>query len=238
MKLDILAIGVHPDDVELGCSGTILKHIQLGKKVGILDLTQGELGSRGSGTLRLEEADKSAQLLGVLVRENLGFSDGFFKNDKEHQLEIIKVLRKYQPDIVLANAPKDRHPDHGRASQLVSEACFYSGLVKIETQLGTNKQELWRPKAVYHYIQDRFLKPDFVVDVSNYVDKKMDAIMAFSSQFYNPESEAPETPISGKKFLVFVKARMADFGRDISVDYAEGFVTERTIGIEDITGLK
>lgn len=238
MKLDILAIGVHPDDVELGCSGTILKHIALEKKVGILDLTRGELGSRGSGELRLVEAENSAKLLGVSIRENLGFADGFFKNDKEHQLEVIKIIRKYQPDIILANAPKDRHPDHGRASQLVSEACFYSGLVRVETQLDGKNQELWRPKVIYHYIQDRFLKPDFVVDVSEHMDKKMESILAFSSQFYNPESDAPETPISSKKFLDFIKARMANFGRDINADYAEGYTTERVIGIEDITQLK
>ena len=167
-----------------------------------------------------------------------GFSDGFFTNDKAHQIEIIKILRKYQPDIVLANAPKDRHPDHGRASQLVSEACFYSWLVKIETELNGENQELWRPKAVYYYIQDRFLKPDFVVDVSDFVDTKMESIMAFSSQFYNPDSEAPETPISGIAFLDFIKSRMANFGRDIAVEYAEGYTVERVIGVEDITLLK
>lgn len=238
MKLDILAIGVHPDDVELGCSGTILKHISQGKKVGILDLTKGELGSRGNAGLRLVEAEKSAKILGVLVRENLGFTDGFFEKNKENQLEIIKILRKYQPDIILANAPKDRHPDHGRASKLVSDACFYSGLVKIETELHGEKQVLWRPKAVYHYIQDRFLKPDFVIDVSDHVDKKIDAIMAFGSQFYNPDSNEPETPISSKKFLEFIKARMANFGRDINADFAEGFTVDRVIGVEDITQLK
>jgi len=238
MKLDILAIGVHPDDVELGCSGTILKHISHGKKVGILDLTKGELGSRGSADLRLLEAEKSAKILGVPIRENLGFADGFFVNDKEHQLEIIKVLRKYQPDVVLCNAPIDRHPDHGRASQLVSEACFYSGLVKIDTEFNGENQDLWRPKAVYHYIQDRFLKPDFVIDVSEHLDKKMEAIMTFGSQFYNPNSDLPETPISSKKFLDFVKARMANFARDINADYAEGFTTDRVIGVEDITLLK
>lgn len=238
MKLDILAIGVHPDDIELGCAGTILKHIAAGKKVGVLDLTHGELGSRGSGELRLVEAANSAKILGLSSRDNLGFADGFFRNTKENQLEIIKILRKYQPDVVLCNAPKDRHPDHGRASQLVSEACFYSGLVKIETELDRTNQVLWRPKAVYHYIQDRFLKPDFVVDVSDFLDKKIEAIMAFSSQFYNPNSELPETPISSKKFMDFVKARMADFARDISADYAEGFTVDRTIGVEDITQLK
>jgi bacillithiol biosynthesis deacetylase BshB1 len=238
MKLDILAIGVHPDDIELGCSGTILKHIAQGKKVGILDLTKGELGSRGSGELRLIEAANSAKILGVSVRENLGYADGFFVNDKEHQLGIVQILRKYQPDVILANAPKDRHPDHGRASQLVSEACFYSGLVRIETELDGISQEHWRPKVVYNYIQDRYLKPDFVVDVTDFVETKMESILAFSSQFYNPESELPETPISSKKFFDFIKARMANFGRDINVDYAEAFTVERLIGVEDITLLK
>lgn len=238
MKLDILAIGVHPDDIELGCGGTILKHIAAGKKVGVLDLTHGELGSRGSGELRLVEAANSAKILGLSARENLGFADGFFRNTKENQIEIIKILRKYQPDVVLCNAPKDRHPDHGRASEMVSEACFYSGLVRIETELDVTSQALWRPKAVYHYIQDRYLKPDFVVDVSGFVDQKIEAIMAFSSQFYNPASELPETPISSKKFMDFIKARMANFARDISTDYAEGFTVDRTIGVEDITQLK
>jgi bacillithiol biosynthesis deacetylase BshB1 len=237
MKLDVLAIGVHPDDVELGCSGTILKLISQGKKVGILDLTKGELGSRGSADLRMVEANNAAEILGVEVRENLGYADGFFVNDKEHQLGIIKMIRKYQPDIVLANAPRDRHPDHGRASELVSESCFYSGLLKIETEIDGVSQEHWRPKAVYHYIQDRYLDPDFLIDVTGFEDKKMEAILAFSSQFFNPDSSAPETPISGKNFLEFVKARMANYGRDIGVDYAEAYTTERAIGIEDITAL-
>ncbi|MCB0409893.1 MAG: bacillithiol biosynthesis deacetylase BshB1, partial [Flavobacteriales bacterium] len=196
MKVDILAIGVHPDDVELSCSGTILKHIAQGKKVGILDLTIGELGSRGSGELRLVEASNSAKLLGVEFRENIGLADGFFENDKESQLAIIKMIRKYQPEVVLANAVRDRHPDHGRASKLISDACFYSGLLKIETELEGKQQTHWRPKAVYHYIQDRLIKPDFVVDVSEFVDKKIASIQCFSSQFYNPESKEPATPIS------------------------------------------
>jgi N-acetylglucosamine malate deacetylase 1 len=237
MKLDILAIGVHPDDVELGCSGTILKHIAQGKKVGILDLTKGELGTRGSGALRLQEAKDSAKILGISVRENLGFADGFFKNDKAHQLEIIKILRQYKPNIILANAYRDRHPDHGRAAKLVSEACYYSGLLKIETKLNGEFQKEWRPKSVYHYIQDRFLNPDFVVDISEFVDIKMEAIMAFNSQFYNSDSNELETPISSKNFMNFVKSRMANLGRDIGVDYAEGFTVERTIGVEDITTL-
>jgi bacillithiol biosynthesis deacetylase BshB1 len=238
MKLDILAIGVHPDDVELSCSGTILKHIAQGKKVGILDLTIGELGSRGSGELRLVEAKNAAKVLGVAVRENIGLADGFFRNTKESQLEIIKIIRKYQPKIVLANAVSDRHPDHGRASKLISEACFYSGLVKIETELAGKKQGKWRPTAVYHYIQDRFIEPDFVVDVTDFVTKKIEAIQCFSSQFHNPDSEEPQTPISGEDFLEFIKSRMMQYGREIGVKYAEGFTVERYVGVEDLLKLK
>lgn len=238
MKLDILAIGIHPDDVELSCGGTLLKHIALGKKVGILDLTHGELGSRGSAELRLQEAKKAALILGVHAREILNFSDGFFENNKEHQLAIIKMLRLYQPDIVLANAISDRHPDHGRASKLISDACFYAGLRKINTEFEGNLQEHWRPKAVYHYIQDRYINPDFVVDVSDFVDKKMEAIAAYGSQFYNPESNEPETPLTSKLFMDFIKSRMITLGRDAGFDYAEGFVAERFIGVDDITTLK
>ena len=229
MKLDILAIGVHPDDVELSCSGTLLKHISFGKKCGILDLTQGELGTRGSAELRLKEAAEAAKILGVSFRENLGMADGFFVNDKAHQLKIIEVLRKYQPEIVLCNAVSDRHPDHGRAAQLVSEACFYSGLRKIETG-----QEAWRPKAVYHYIQDRQLKPDLVIDVTPFVEKKMEAIKAFGSQFYDPDSIEPESPITVKNFFELVKGKMAAYGRDAGFEYGEGFTVERTIGINDL----
>lgn len=238
MKLDILAIGVHPDDVELSCSGTILKHIAQGKNVGILDLTIGELGSRGSGELRLIEANKAAKVLGVSVRENIGLADGFFKNDKESQLEIIKMIRKYKPEVVLANAIKDRHPDHSRASILISDACFYSGLIKIETIFGGVKQENWRPKAVYHYIQDKFIEPDFVVDITDFVDGKIEAIKCFSSQFYDPNSKEPKTPISGEDFYDFIKARMMQFGREIGVKYAEGFTTDRYVGVEDMLSLK
>ncbi len=237
-KLDILAIGVHPDDVELSCSGTLLKHIEQGRKVGILDLTKGELGSRGSATLRLKEAENAAQIIGIEVRENLGLADGFFEINKEHQIAIIKIIRKYQPDVVLANAITDRHPDHGRAAKLISDACFYSGLVKVETGLDGIKQDKWRPKAVYHYIQDRYIKPDFVVDVTPYVEKKMEAIQAFSSQFYDPESKEPETPISGKEFLDFIKSRMRNMGRDAGFEYAEGFTTHRPVGVDDILALK
>ena len=237
MKLDILAIGVHPDDIELSCAGTLLKHIAMGKKVGILDLSAGELGTRGSGDLRLQEAGEAAKILGISVRNNLGMADGFFINDREHQLEIIKKIREYQPEIVLCNAIEDRHPDHARASQLISEACFYSGLRKIGTKMNDEIQAAWRPKAVYHYIQDRHLKADFVVDVTEFVDKKMESIKAYSSQFYNPDSKEPVTPIAVKNFLEVVTSKMAIFGRDAGYTYAEGFTVERTIGVTNLFDL-
>ncbi len=237
MKLDILAIGVHPDDIELSCAGTLLKHIAMGKKVGILDLSAGELGTRGSGDLRLQEAGEAAKILGISVRNNLGMADGFFINDREHQLEIIKKIREYQPEIVLCNAIEDRHPDHARASQLISEACFYSGLRKIGTKMNDEIQAAWRPKAVYHYIQDRHLKADFVVDVTDFVDKKMESIKAYSSQFYNPDSKEPVTPIAVKNFLEVVTSKMAIFGRDAGYTYAEGFTVERTIGVTNLFDL-
>lgn len=230
MKLDILAIGAHPDDVELSCSGTLLKHIAMGKKCGIVDLTAGGLGTRGSAELRLKEAAAAAKITGVLVRDNLGMADGFFQNDKEHQLQIIKKIREYQPDIVLCNAIEDRHPDHGRAAQLVSEACFYSGLRKIEIK----GLEAWRPKAVYHYIQDKQLKADFVIDVTAFADKKMEAIQAFKSQFFDPNSNEPESPITSKNFLELVKAKMRVYGREAGFEFAEGFTVERTIGIDNL----
>src|SRR4051812_3412872 len=211
MKLHILAIAAHPDDVELSCAGTLLKQISLGHQCGVLDLTCGELGTRGSGELRLQEAAAAAKILGLAVRDNLKMADGFFRNDEEHQLQIIKKIRAYQPDLVLCNAISDRHPDHGRAAQLVSEACFYSGLRRVQTQLNGQIQKEWRPKAVYHYIQDRQLKPDIVVDVSEFVEKKMEAIRAFKSQFYDPNSKEPESPISVKNFLDVVKGKMSQF---------------------------
>lgn len=237
MKLDILAIAAHPDDVELSCSGTILKHIKLGKKVGVIDLTQGELGTRGSAELRLNEAAQASEMLGIAVRENLGFPDGFFENSKSYQSEIIKKIRQYQPEIVLCNAVDDRHPDHGRAGKLVSDACFYSGLIKIDTTLNNQAQEAWRPKTVYHFIQDRYIKPDFVIDISEFMDLKMKAIMAFSSQFYNPESNEPNTPISNPDFLEFVKSRSSEFGRQIGARYAEGFTVERYPGVNNLFDL-
>ena len=237
MKLDILAFAAHPDDVELSCSGTILKHINQGKKAGVIDLTGGELGTRGNVELRSKESEKATKVLQLSARENLGFADGFFTNDTIHQMEIIKRIRFYQPEIILCNAVRDRHPDHGRAAKLVSESCFFSGLIKIETQFDGVKQDVWRPQAVYHYIQDRYIKPDFVVDITDFFDKKMEAIMAFKSQFYDPMSKEPESPISSPDFFNFIKSRMADFGRDIGAKYAEAFTVERNIGVSNLFDL-
>lgn len=237
MKLDILAFGAHPDDVEIGCSATIAKEVSLGKKVGIIDLTQGELGTRGSAELRLKEATKAKEILGVHARENLGFADGFFVNDKKHQLEIIKVIRKYQPEIVLCNAIDDRHIDHPKGSNLVSDACFLSGLLKIETELNGVKQEKWRPKNVYHYIQWKNIEPDFVVDVTGFVDKKVASVMAYSSQFFDPKSNEPETPITSKNFTDSITYRARDLGRLIGVEFAEGFTAERHLAIDNLSKL-
>ncbi len=234
MKLDILAIGAHPDDVELGCGATIGKEISLGKKIGILDLTRGELGTRGSAEIRDNEANAAAKLLGVQVRENLGFADGFFINDKKHQLEVVKIIRKYQPEIVLCNAIDDRHIDHPKGSDLVSNACFLSGLMKIETELDGVKQKAWRPKQVYHYIQWKNVEPDFVIDVSGFIDLKLKAVNAYSSQFYNPNSKEPSSPISSKNFIDSIVYRAQDLGRLIGVEHAEGFNSERYIAIKSL----
>ena len=238
MKLDILAIGAHPDDVELGCSATLAKEVGRGKKVGILDLTQGELGTRGTAETRAKEAKDASEIMGIPIRENLKFADGFFVNDRQHQLEIIKILRKYQPEIVLCNTIDDRHIDHGKASQLVSDACFLSGLMKIETEIGGKIQQQWRPKQVYHYIQWKNIEPDFVVDVTGYLDIKMKAVMAYQTQFYDPKSKLPETPISSKNFTDSVEYRARDLGRIIGVEHGEGFTVERYVGIESIFDLK
>jgi len=234
MKLDILAFGAHPDDVELGCAATIAKEISLGKKVGIVDLTQGELGTRGSAELRKVEAENAAKILGVSIRENLGFADGFFANDRDHQLAVIKMIRKYKPEIVLCNAIDDRHIDHGKGSKLVSDACFLSGLQKIQTELGGELQEKWRPKFVYHYIQWKNIQPDFVVDVTGFMDKKVDAVMAYSSQFYDPKSSQPQTPITSKNFTDSIEYRARDLGRLIHVDHAEGFTAERFVAVDSL----
>ncbi|HPQ08302.1 MAG TPA: bacillithiol biosynthesis deacetylase BshB1 [Bacteroidia bacterium] len=237
MKLNILAFGAHPDDVEISCAGIILKHIDLGYSVGIIDLTGGELGTRGNKELRLQEASKANKLMGISIRENLNMRDGFFKNDEEHQLKIIQKIRQYQPDIILANAPTDRHNDHGRAAQLVKEAAFLSGLIKIETTLDGQAQQAWRPKAVYHYIQDYFLEPTFVVDISPYFQKKIEILKCYSSQFYNPNSNEPETPISKKDFFDVIESKARILGRYINAEFAEGFIANRYIGVNDIVDL-
>jgi bacillithiol biosynthesis deacetylase BshB1 len=238
MKLDILAFGAHPDDVELGCSGTIAKEVSLGKKVGIIDLTRGELGTRGSVAIRNEESAKASEILGVTVRENLDMRDGFFVNDEAHQLKVIQAIRKYQPDVVLCNAITDRHIDHGKGSKLVSDACFLSGLIQIKTELNGEAQQAWRPKVVYHYIQWQTIEPDFAVDITGYMDKKMESVLAYSSQFYDPKTKEPDTPITSKNFLDSIRYRAQDLGRLVGVEYAEGFTTERYVTVNSIGDLK
>lgn len=238
LKVDILAFGIHPDDVELSCSGTLLRHIDMGYKVGLCDLSRGELGTRGNAALRMIEAETARELMGAAFRINLDMADGFFSNDKTNMLKVISTLRKHRPEIVLANAISDRHPDHGRAAKLLSDACFYSGLIKIETTDDEGNAQLpWRPSAVYHYIQDRNLEADFVVDISEYIDKKMSLIRAFSSQFYNPASDEPETPISKSDFLDFVKSKNKSYARDAGFEYAEAFNVSRNIGIKNLFDL-
>ena len=236
-QLDILAFGAHPDDVELSCGGTIAKEVSFGKIVGIVDLTRGELGTRGSTNLRDKEAKQAASILEVAIRENLGFRDGFFKNDEVHQLEIIKVLRKYRPKMVLCNAQTDRHIDHGRAASLIHDASFLSGLRKIETVIDKTPQTPWRPSQVYHYMQWNNDPCDFVVDISEFIDKKMAAILAYSSQFYDEKSKEPETPISSQQFLDSIQNRAADLGRIIGVNFAEGFTTQRQLAVSQISDL-
>lgn len=243
MKVDILAIGAHPDDVELSASGTLLKHIAQGKTVGLLDLTRGELGSRGSAELRDLEAAESAKKMGAVFRKNLAMKDGFFAHDEESLRKIIAAIRWCQPEIVLANSPDDRHPDHGRASKLVADACFYAGLAKVETMDDDGGAQLhWRPKSVFFYIQDRDLKPDFVVDISTHIEQKMDLVLTFRSQFFLPTAKEFEkelaTPISGKDFLEFLRAKNRAFGRPIGVEYAEGFVNSRVVGVRDLFSLQ
>jgi bacillithiol biosynthesis deacetylase BshB1 len=240
MKLDLLAFGAHPDDIELSCAGTLLIEKNNGKKVGIVDLTQGELGTRGTAEVRKEEAKNSAVILGADIRENLEMADGFFKNDEENQRKIITVLRKYRPEIILCNAPDDRHPDHGRSADLVNDAAFLSGLIKIETKDDLdNKQEIWRPKYVFNYIQDLYFKPDFVIDISNVFDKKIEAIDAFSTQFYNPNAsdKEPQTYISSPEFLESVINRAKMYGKMIGVKYAEGFLSKKMIGMKTFDAL-
>lgn len=237
MKLDILAIGAHPDDVELSCAGTLAKEIDKGKKVGILDLTRGELGTRGTAEIRDAEAKHAADILGVSMRKNLEFSDGFFTNNTAHQLEIIKVLRKYRPDIILCNAIRDRHIDHGKGSQLVSDSCFLSGLKKIETICEGNTQKEWRPKLVYHYIQWYDIEPDVVVDITGFMDKKMECIKAYKTQFFDQKSKEPETPISSSNFFDSITYRARNLGRIIGTEHAEGYTVERYPAVNSIFDL-
>lgn len=234
MKLDILVLAAHPDDAELGCGGTIALHIRQGKKVGILDFTKGELGTRGTPEIRAQESQASSKILGISVRDNLEFADAFFVNDEQHQLAVIKKIRQYQPEIILANAISDRHPDHGKGSNLATTACFLSGLRKIETTMDGKPQDAWRPKAVYHYVQSNYIKPDFVVDITQQWETKIKAIKAFKSQFYDPDSKEPETFLSTPHFLEFVEARAKELGLAIGVNYGEGFTIERTIGVNNL----
>ena len=234
MKIDLLAIVAHPDDAELCCAGTFIKHKKLGYSIGIVDLTRGELGSRGSAEIREMEAKKSSQVLGLDVRENLNLGDGTFENNFENKLKIIEQIRRFQPEIIITNITQDRHPDHGRAAKLVSDACFYSGLVKIESRWENNKQSAWRPKQVWHMIQDYYHQPDVIIDISEEWDEKRKAIQAFSSQFYQPDDSGPKTPISGKDFWDFLEARARSFGRPINAEYGEGFVKSRDFGISNL----
>jgi len=236
-KLDILAFGAHPDDIELGCGGTIIKEINTGKSVGIIDLTRGELGTRGTPELRDKESASAARVMGVKIRENLGFKDGFFQNNEEHQLEVIKIIRKYKPKIVLCNAKDDRHIDHPKGADLVSAACFLSGLEKVKTNFNGKQQQSWRPSNVFHYIQWKNSNPDFIVDITGFENIKMDAIKCYSSQFYDPNSKETETLISKKNFLDTIYNRSLDLGRLIGVDHAEGFTSNKIVGLESINDL-
>jgi len=234
LKLDILAFAAHPDDVELSASGTLMRYVAEGKKVGIIDLTEGELGTRGTVETRYEEAADASKIMGLSARENLRMPDGFFEDNAENKRLIIEQIRKYQPEIVLANSISDRHPDHGRAGKLVEDACFLAGLRKIETSLEGQEQLPHRPRLVAHYIQDFYLEPSFVIDVTDYVDRKIEVIKAFKTQFYDPNSPEPSTPISGEEFFDFIKGRMLNMGRPAGMKYAEGFTISRVFGVKDL----
>ncbi len=237
MKLNILAFGVHPDDVELGCAGSILASVAEGKKVGIIDLTRGELGTRGNAETRVIESNNAAKLLGVSVRDNLGMADGFFQDDETNKRKIIESIRKYRPEVIFCNAPDDRHPDHGRSAKLVADAAFLAGLRKIKTDDNGKHQEAWRPSYVFHYIQDRFIQPSFVIDISAHMNKKMESVLCYGSQFFNPENEEPQTYISSPQFLETVKARAMMLGKRIGVEYAEGFISEKLIGLNSFDAI-
>lgn len=237
MKLDLLAIAAHPDDAELGCSGTLAKHIAMGHKVGIVDLTQGELGTRGSAEIRMEEAAAAAQILGLHARENLKLRDGRFQNDEEDQLAVIRAVRKFRPEIVITNAPEDRHPDHGRAARLVADACFYAGLNRIVTSVEGEEQKAWRPKNLFHFVQSQSLAIDFVVDITAYWDLKLQSIKAYKSQFYDPNSKEPETYISTSNFMRMVESRAIEHGHAVGVNYGEGFIRSRVTGVNALSDL-
>ncbi len=238
MKLDILVFAVHPDDAELGCSGTILKHLAQGKKVGIVDFTRGELGTRGTAETRDIEAADSAKIMGLHARENLRFRDAFFKNDEQHQLELVKMIRKYQPEIILSNALHDRHPDHGRAGDLTNDACFLSGLPKISTQLDGVEQEAWRPRLVLQFIQDHYIKPDIIIDITEFMDTKLEAVKAFKTQFYNPDHHEQETYISSPEFFESVVGRAREFGKSIGATFGEGFTSRKLLGVDNLFDLR
>lgn len=238
MKLDILAFGAHPDDVELSCAGTIIKHISLGYKVGIVDLTRGEMGTRGTPDIRDAEASASAEIMGIHIRENLDMRDCFFENDEAHRLKVIHMIRKYQPDIVIANAIRDRHPDHGRGAKLVRDSCFYSGLFKLTTFEEGVPQQPWRPRALYHYVQDQWLEPDVLIDISDHWEKRMACVLAFRSQFHDPNSTEPATYISQPEFLESLRYRAQTLGKMIGVAYAENFITQRRTGVDHFFQLK
>jgi len=237
MKCDFLAIGAHPDDVELGCGGTIIKLISEGKTVSVIDLTEGELGTRGTAETRAEEAADAAKILGISSRENLKLKDGFLNNSEDYQRKIVEKIRKYKPEIVLANAIDDRHPDHAKAAKLVSDACFLSGLKKIETFDNGHSQEVWRPKHIFHYIQWKNVVPEFVIDISGFMEQKIEACLAYKTQFYNPDSKEPVTPIATKDFLESLTYRAQDLGRLSGVGYAEGFTTEKLIALKNFDGI-
>lgn len=238
MKLDILVLAAHPDDAELGAGGTIASHVAKGRKVGVVDFTRGELGTRGTPEIRAAEAAEGGKIMGLSVRENLGLADGFFRNDREHQLAVIRAVRKYQPEIILANAIHDRHSDHGKGAELAYDACFLSGLAKIDTKDDAGvSQQPWRPKAFYHYIQSQFIEPDFIVDITPHWDTKIKAIKAFKTQFFDPSSSEPQTYISTPEFLKMIEARAIEFGHAIGAKYGEGFTVRRCPGVKDLFSL-
>jgi bacillithiol biosynthesis deacetylase BshB1 len=238
MKLDVLAIGVHPDDVELGCSGTLIKEVKRGKKAGVIDLTQGELGTRGTIETRFQEAEEAAKIMGVSVRENLKMRDGFFQNDEANQLQLIQAIRKYQPEIIIGNILEDRHPDHGRAGQLIYDACFLSGLKQVKTKDEEGReQEKWRPKQLLHYLQDRFYEPDVIIDITEVWEQRLQSIKAYKTQFHNPGSNEDETYISSPEFLESIIARARLLGKRIGVQFAEGFISKKSIGISNLDAL-